>query len=35
MGFKAEAVRFTGEAREFHSKAANGGDVAPNAAPSA
>ena len=25
MGFKADAVRFTGEARQFYSKAANGG----------
>ena len=30
MGFKAEAVRFTGEAREFRSKAANGGDAVRN-----
>ena len=30
MGFKAEAVRFTGEARQFHSKAANGGDAVRN-----
>jgi hypothetical protein len=27
MGFKAESVRFTGEAREFRSKAANGGEL--------
>jgi hypothetical protein len=30
MGFPAEAVRFTGEAREFRSKAANGGDAVRN-----
>ena len=31
MGFKAEdSVRFTGEAREFRSKAANGGDAVRN-----
>jgi hypothetical protein len=30
MGFKAEAVRFTGEAREFRSQAANGGDAVRN-----
>ena len=30
MGFKAEGVRFTGEAREFRSKAANGGDAVRN-----
>src|ERR1700733_13556288 len=30
MGFKAEDVRFTGEAREFRSKAANGGDAVRN-----
>ena len=30
MAFKAEAVRFTGEAREFRSKAANGGDAVRN-----
>jgi hypothetical protein len=30
MGFKAEAVRFTGEAREFRSKAAHGGDAVRN-----
>ena len=30
MGFKAEAVRFTGEARQFRSKAANGGDAVRN-----
>jgi hypothetical protein len=30
MGFKAEAVRFTGEPREFRSKAANGGDAVRN-----
>jgi hypothetical protein len=30
MGFKAEAVRFEGEAREFRSKAANGGDAVRN-----
>ena len=30
MGFKAEAVRFTGEVREFRSKAANGGDAVRN-----
>ena len=30
MGFKAEAVRFIGEAREFRSKAANGGDAVRN-----
>jgi hypothetical protein len=27
MGFQADSVRFTGEARQFHSKAANGGDA--------
>jgi hypothetical protein len=30
MNFKADAVRFTGEAREFRSKAANGGDAVRN-----
>ncbi len=30
MGFKAEAVRFAGEARQFHSKAANGNDAVRN-----
>ena len=30
MGFKAEAVRFTGEARQFRSKAANGGEAVRN-----
>ena len=30
MGLPAEAVRFTGEAREFRSKAANGGDAVRN-----
>jgi hypothetical protein len=30
MGFKADSVRFTGEAREFRSKAANGGDAVRN-----
>jgi len=30
MGFKAEAVRFTGEVREFRSIAANGGDAVRN-----
>ena len=30
MGFKADAVRFTGEARQFRSKAANGGDAVRN-----
>jgi hypothetical protein len=30
MGFKADAVRFTGKAREFRSKAANGGDAVRN-----
>jgi hypothetical protein len=30
MGFPADAVRFTGEARQFHSKAANGGDAVRN-----
>jgi hypothetical protein len=30
IGFKAEAVRFTGEAREFRSKAARGGDAVRN-----
>ena len=30
MGFKADAVRFTGEARQFYSKAANGGDAVRN-----
>jgi hypothetical protein len=30
MGFKAEAVRFTGEALEFRSKAANGRDAVRN-----
>ncbi len=30
MGFKAEAVRFAGEARAFRSKAANGGDAVRN-----
>ena len=30
MSFKAEAVRFTGEAREFRSKAAHGGDAVRN-----
>jgi hypothetical protein len=30
MGFRAEDVRFSGEAREFHSKAANGGDAVRN-----
>jgi hypothetical protein len=30
MGFKAEAVRFTGDARQFHSKAANGNDAVRN-----
>jgi hypothetical protein len=30
IGFKAEAVRFTGEAREFRSTAARGGDAVRN-----
>ena len=30
MGFKAEAVRFTGESRAFRSKAANGGEAVRN-----
>ncbi len=30
MGFKAQAVRFAGEALEFRSKAANGGDAVRN-----
>ena len=30
MGFRADAVRFTGEARQFHSKAANGNDAVRN-----
>ena len=30
MGFKAEAVRFTGEARQFRSKAWNGGEAVRN-----
>jgi hypothetical protein len=30
MGFKADAVRFIGEALEFRSKAANGGDAVRN-----
>ena len=30
MAFKAEDVRVAGEAREFHSKAANGGDAVRN-----
>jgi hypothetical protein len=30
MGFKADSVRFTGEARQFHSNAANGGDAVRN-----
>jgi hypothetical protein len=30
MGFRASAVRFTGEARQFRSKAANGGDAVRN-----
>lgn len=30
MSFKAEAVRFTGEALEFRSKTANGGDAVRN-----
>jgi hypothetical protein len=30
MSFKAEALRFTGEAREFRSKAASGGDAVRN-----
>jgi hypothetical protein len=30
MNFKADAVRLTGEAREFRSKAANGGDAVRN-----
>jgi hypothetical protein len=30
MGFKADAVRFTGEARQFRSKAANGGEAVRN-----
>ena len=30
MGFKAEAVRFTGEARQFRSKAAHGGEAVRN-----
>ena len=30
MGFKAEAVRFTGEASQFRSKAANGNDAVRN-----
>jgi hypothetical protein len=30
MGFKADSVRFTGEARQFYSKAANGGDAVRN-----
>jgi hypothetical protein len=30
MGFRAEAVRFTGEARQFRSKAANGGEAVRN-----
>ena len=30
MGFKAQAVRFAGEAVEFRSKAANGGDAVRN-----
>jgi hypothetical protein len=30
MGFNAAAVRFSGEARQFRSKAANGGDAVRN-----
>ena len=30
MGFKAQAAHFTSEARQFHSKAANGGDAVHN-----
>ena len=30
MGFKAASVRFTGEARQFHSRAANGNDAVRN-----
>ncbi len=30
MGFTAAAVRFSGEARQFRSKAANGGDAVRN-----
>ena len=30
MGFRAAAVRFIGEARQFRSKAANGGDAVGN-----
>ena len=30
MGFRSDSVRFTGEARQFHSKAANGGDAVRN-----
>jgi hypothetical protein len=30
MGFKADAVSFTGEARQFRSKAANGGEAVRN-----
>ena len=33
MGFKADAVRFTGEARQFRSPAASGGDAVRNSCP--
>jgi hypothetical protein len=33
MGFAASAVRFTGEARQFRSKAASGGDAVRNSCP--
>jgi hypothetical protein len=33
MAFKADAVRFSGEAREFRSKAANGGEAVRNSCP--
>lgn len=33
MGFKADAVRFSGEARQFRSPAASGGDAVRNSCP--
>jgi hypothetical protein len=30
MGFRSDSVRFAGEVRQFHSKAANGGDAVRN-----
>jgi hypothetical protein len=33
MGFKAEAVRFSGEARQFRSKTWNGGEAVRNSCP--